>query len=306
MKFYTGIEPGINHAHNTILLRSDFHKLFDDLRFVFIPKYFNGATKPKLVVHCTEPSPVVEQKYHNRELLSVGSSIEMLFTRFAIAVFSNIEYFFSSDQNRRLLLRIKNPYFVQGTDQFYTPSQCEKIRPKPSKSAVAESTTSKNERKRKQPEEDSSTTPAKNEPVYKSPSKIKSLTAIWLEREHARSLADYSPAEGESGVWVKNSQTLVGSNDSIDFPPVQDLNWIVQEPSDIIWAYIMFAAGAPWGYLRLRFVWFGRPSAYLNRLLSSWKPLLRSRAPFELDQEAWKTRRKQHMGQEHQWRLPTD
>jgi len=80
--------PAINSAddtRNVLLLRSDLHHLFDQARFVFVPKM------DAWVVHVLFglPNEELASLYHNVRLQPLSElSVEFLFTRFAWAVLS--------------------------------------------------------------------------------------------------------------------------------------------------------------------------------------------------------------------------
>ncbi|KAL6409837.1 hypothetical protein AUP68_06235 [Ilyonectria robusta] len=84
---YTGnAERGLDRsAENTILLRSDLHKMWDDNKFAIVPK------AEKWAVHVLWHSPIVEiqERYHNLELQPLADvSRHFFLCRFAMAVFS--------------------------------------------------------------------------------------------------------------------------------------------------------------------------------------------------------------------------
>ncbi|KAJ6041586.1 hypothetical protein N7460_006976 [Penicillium canescens] len=87
-------------ADNTILLRRDLHKMWDDHKFAIVPK------AGKWVVHVLWNSSVVEiqERYHNLELQPLaGVSRHFFLCRFALAVFSNSP-FLSQRVPRKLIL----------------------------------------------------------------------------------------------------------------------------------------------------------------------------------------------------------
>lgn len=84
---YTGnAERGLDRsAENTILLRRDLHKMWDDNKFAIVPK------AGKWAVHVLWHSPIVEiqERYHNLELQPLADvSRHFFLCRFAMAVFS--------------------------------------------------------------------------------------------------------------------------------------------------------------------------------------------------------------------------
>jgi len=93
--------PGTNSAddaRNVLLLRSDLHHLFDQGRFVFLPK------RGIWVVHVLFglPNEELAALYHNVTVQPLSEvSVEFLFTRFAWTVLSQ-SIFLRADTDRRL------------------------------------------------------------------------------------------------------------------------------------------------------------------------------------------------------------
>ncbi|RMJ05005.1 hypothetical protein CDV36_014323 [Fusarium kuroshium] len=86
-------------AENTVLLRRDLHKLWDDGVFAIVPK------QGKWVVHVLLNSPRVEirERYHNLELQPLaGVRREYLVCRFALAIFSK-SHFLNGSLPRKLV-----------------------------------------------------------------------------------------------------------------------------------------------------------------------------------------------------------
>ncbi|PLB43331.1 hypothetical protein P170DRAFT_481279 [Aspergillus steynii IBT 23096] len=87
-------------ADNTILLRRDLHKLWDDNKFVIVPK------RGKWVVHVMWNSSVVDiqERYHNLQLQPLASvSRHFFLCRFALTVFFNSP-FLGQRVTRKLVL----------------------------------------------------------------------------------------------------------------------------------------------------------------------------------------------------------
>lgn len=81
---------------NLLLLRADLHLAFDECKFCFFPK---GDSK--YVVHMLASTPDIGTLYHNSSLHSIDEcSPEMLYTRFAWAIFPNLNPFFRSRTTR--------------------------------------------------------------------------------------------------------------------------------------------------------------------------------------------------------------
>ncbi|KAK5998964.1 hypothetical protein PT974_01348 [Cladobotryum mycophilum] len=87
-------------ADNTILLRRDLHKLWDDNKFAIVPK------QGKWVIHVLRNKPMgeIEKQYHNLELQPLaGVSQHFFLCRFALAIFSQSP-FLSQRVPRKLVL----------------------------------------------------------------------------------------------------------------------------------------------------------------------------------------------------------
>ncbi|OAA34635.1 hypothetical protein NOR_08393 [Metarhizium rileyi] len=91
-------------ADNTILVRRDTHKMWDDHRFAIVPK------AGKWVAHVLWNSPTVEleEEYHNLELQPLrGVSRYFLLCRFALAILSK-SAFLSQGVPRRLITVVES------------------------------------------------------------------------------------------------------------------------------------------------------------------------------------------------------
>ncbi|KAJ9654530.1 hypothetical protein H2201_008988 [Coniosporium apollinis] len=104
---YNVRKPGsgaIDDISNVLLLRSDLHFAFDDLKFVFVPKT-TSAAGTCFVVHLLAPSKELRRLYHNTKLHPVTEiSLEFLLARFAWSIFPSLESFLQDDVARDLLL----------------------------------------------------------------------------------------------------------------------------------------------------------------------------------------------------------
>ncbi|KAL8383535.1 hypothetical protein RB595_010643, partial [Gaeumannomyces hyphopodioides] len=100
----------IDDESNLILLRRDLHFLFDRYRYTFVPKRqlplpsTSQSSFPEIAVHVLQPnrSAQLVNIYHNRRTQQplCGLSLEMLFARFALAVFrEKIMTFFSGQDD---------------------------------------------------------------------------------------------------------------------------------------------------------------------------------------------------------------
>lgn len=116
-RYNTGSAATLDDTSNALLLRADLHIAFDKPKFVFVPKPSSDPEKPRLVTHLVEASAELEHWYHNRALHSVGSSIEVLFVRFAWTIFPLLDGFLVSPVSRRLLLANRDRT-VPGIDDF--------------------------------------------------------------------------------------------------------------------------------------------------------------------------------------------
>ena len=91
----------VDNSVNGLLLRSDIHTIFDQKRFVIVPK------NDSLVVHIVAPGPTSEliRLYHNVELQPLsGMSIECFLARFAWTVFVQVMDFVLQEQERLLVI----------------------------------------------------------------------------------------------------------------------------------------------------------------------------------------------------------
>ncbi|KAK5652128.1 hypothetical protein OQA88_10770 [Cercophora sp. LCS_1] len=98
----------IDDENNALVLRKDFHHLFDERRLVFVPKRSSDDQSLQLVIHVLLPHGSVQilPLYHNRLPRPItGVSAQFLFARFAWAIFTD-EYmpFFRDEQKYAVLL----------------------------------------------------------------------------------------------------------------------------------------------------------------------------------------------------------
>ena len=89
----------IDDPANALLLRSDIHRSFDELQFVFVPKA-DGV----LVTHVLASVHELRNLYHNATLHQVGASPQFLLARFAWAIFPYVTAFLQKGQKRLLKL----------------------------------------------------------------------------------------------------------------------------------------------------------------------------------------------------------
>lgn len=89
----------IDDPANALLLRADFHRAFDKLQLIFIPKA-NGV----LVTHVLESTIELCNLFHNATLHQVRVGPQFLFTRFAWAIFPLLRGFLQRGQRRLLKL----------------------------------------------------------------------------------------------------------------------------------------------------------------------------------------------------------
>ncbi|KAL8935162.1 MAG: hypothetical protein Q9216_005561 [Gyalolechia sp. 2 TL-2023] len=71
----------ISTTANLMLLRADLHKIFDDKRFVIVPK------QGRLVTHFLVPADKYVYMHHNSEIRPTGVAIDFFFARLAWAIF---------------------------------------------------------------------------------------------------------------------------------------------------------------------------------------------------------------------------
>lgn len=95
-----GTDP-LDDSRNALLLRSDVHTLFDQRRFVFVPK------SSVFVVHILPPgsSSELAAMYHNVQLQPLAAvAVEFLLARFAWAIFTQLESFVSQGVSRQVVV----------------------------------------------------------------------------------------------------------------------------------------------------------------------------------------------------------
>jgi hypothetical protein len=94
----------INDVGNVMLLRSDLHTAFDQMKFVFVPK-LSSTNAQSIVTHLLAPSVELRRLYHNTELHRIGGiPREFLFARFAWSIFPFLEGFLHDGVPRELHL----------------------------------------------------------------------------------------------------------------------------------------------------------------------------------------------------------
>ena len=91
----------LDDISNTVALRSDVHRIFDERKFVFVPK------ESRWVVHFFGLTNTPGQLYHNTPLeLDPDISPNLLFARFAWTVFPAVSPFLKAGGGKRLRLRV--------------------------------------------------------------------------------------------------------------------------------------------------------------------------------------------------------
>ncbi|KAF4460473.1 HNH endonuclease domain-containing [Fusarium albosuccineum] len=86
---------------NTILLRCDLHKIWDDNRFAILPKAGGWYTHVLLNSNTTE----LEEEYHNLELQPLrGVSRYFFFCRFALAIIAKSAFFRQCERRKLVIL----------------------------------------------------------------------------------------------------------------------------------------------------------------------------------------------------------
>lgn len=105
-KYAKAVRPDIqmiNVPRNAICLRSDIHGIFDQKRFVLVPK---RSESPTFVIHVlVDNSPDLVDLYHNVSLQPLYDiSVEYLLARFAWSIFSYTAPFFAQGLDRILTL----------------------------------------------------------------------------------------------------------------------------------------------------------------------------------------------------------
>lgn len=104
---------------NTILLRTDVHRLYDGMRWSIVPK--SGS----LVAHITQHSAELEQEYHNVPLQPLRGIVpEYLYARFAWDITPNMLGFLQAGQERYLAIRQPDGSVKQ---EKFSPSECKKM-----------------------------------------------------------------------------------------------------------------------------------------------------------------------------------
>lgn len=107
----------IDDPANALLLRADFHRAFDKLQFIFIPKA-NGV----LVTHVLESTIELCNLFHNATLHQVRVGPQFLFTRFAWAIFPFLRGFLQRGQRRLLKLA------TEQEERWVDADECEILR----------------------------------------------------------------------------------------------------------------------------------------------------------------------------------
>lgn len=104
---------------NTILLRTDVHRLYDGMKWSIVPK--SGT----LVAHITQHSAELEQEYHNVPLQPLRGIVpEYLYARFAWDTTPNMLGFLQAGQERYLAIRQPDGSIKE---EKFSPSECKKM-----------------------------------------------------------------------------------------------------------------------------------------------------------------------------------
>lgn len=108
----------VNDVANCLLLRADVHRLFDQHKFVFIPKHasFEVEEEPSLhlVCHLIGSSLELTEYYHNVPLRPTpGLSTEYLLAAFARVIFPLLGPFLRCQRPRRLIIVIGDSITIE-------------------------------------------------------------------------------------------------------------------------------------------------------------------------------------------------
>ena len=94
----------VDDIHNMILLRTDLHKVFDDTKFVFIPKKETPG-KTAYVLHMLSHSTELVKLYHNVQLQASDKLVpQFLLARLALSIFPMFEGFLLNPRISRKIL----------------------------------------------------------------------------------------------------------------------------------------------------------------------------------------------------------
>lgn len=108
----------VDDISNTVALRSDVHRAFDDRKLVFVPK------ESRWVVHFFGITNTLGQLYHNTPLeLDPDVSLHLLFARFAWTVFPAVSPFLNAGGVKRLRLRVLKEDGLHEEIQTVKPNQ---------------------------------------------------------------------------------------------------------------------------------------------------------------------------------------
>ncbi|XPS81862.1 hypothetical protein M3J09_013787 [Ascochyta lentis] len=124
-RYNTSDEANIHDTANALLLRADLHIAFDRRRLVFVPKPAADGNIC-LVAHVLCSSPEFELLYHNRELHPNVVSADMLYARFAWAIFPQLRPFLESKTDRRLTL-LASDASLADAHGFVAAADCERF-----------------------------------------------------------------------------------------------------------------------------------------------------------------------------------
>jgi hypothetical protein len=109
---------GVNDVNNMLLLRADLHTLFDEYKFVFIPKKEISSSSGKFVSHMLTHSRELSQLYHNVQLQSSEKlKPQFLLARLAFSVLPMMEGFLQGNLARKL-------YTVTGDSYTASAEEC--------------------------------------------------------------------------------------------------------------------------------------------------------------------------------------
>lgn len=105
-RYMSNPDPGVNTrcANNTILLRRDLHKLWDDNKFAFVPK------ADQWIIHGLWNSSEIQEAYHNRLIQPLsGVSPYFFLCRFALAIFSRSPFLNQGVPRELIVVDVEDP-----------------------------------------------------------------------------------------------------------------------------------------------------------------------------------------------------
>jgi len=98
----------LDDSVNAIALRADLHVEFDGLAFVFAPKSPVGERGRGYAIHCLVPTPDTLPTFHNHLTLPLMAvAPELLYARFAYAIFPRLSAFLAGGWSSKRVVRVK-------------------------------------------------------------------------------------------------------------------------------------------------------------------------------------------------------